>query len=224
MISILYGNNLLRINDKTKEFQNNGYANFYGDLETLKNTCFNSSLFENKNQSLIVDLLLNNIQLEDLYSYLERFSKSTYNLVFIFSKNTITKKYLDFFDKKEKYTLSKNNDIFKFLDNLFMGNTKLALRYYYKIIKNTDEIYFISMIFFNLKNMLLYFYNKDQFSKINPYVQSKTSNICSKSYFNKAYLKDLLYALSEADYKVKSGSDSLSVLTGLIMFIIYRAK
>lgn len=65
----------------------------------------------------------------------------------------------------------------------------------------------------------MYYVDSISFSNLNPYVQQKTKAYINKGNISYKKAHTILSALSELDYKSKSGGDRSSLLFSLISYI-----
>jgi DNA polymerase III delta subunit len=222
MNSLIYGDDVIKITQKVRELEKNDYKYFYGDLSSLRNLLQSTPLFKSSDsENYILNLDSNeNISIND--SLLELLENNTTDANFVFvSTNKIrqTNKIKKAFGNITNYKLVDNKEVFKFLDSLFLKNEKQALSYCEKFIKESHSTYIISMVFYNTKNLLLFYFDKKNFSKLHPFVQQKTANVAK--IYTKQKTLNILHALSAADYKTKTGSsEPESVVYSLIYYIL----
>ena len=224
MLHLIQGSDIQKVLYRVDLLKKDGFKYFFGDFSTIRNAISSTSLFTKEFPKLIINLDTNqNISLneESLHFFLS--AKKRVDIVITGTSIKIPKKFEKAFDKKEVYDIADNKDIFKLLDGIFLKKEEDTLRSVQNFIKKGEEIYLISMVFYIVKNMLLFFYDEKSFIKLKPFVQSKTRALINKN-FSKKTLKDVILALSEADYKVKTSSDSKSIIIGLLLFIMRRSN
>ena len=223
MLLLLHGSDSLSVYNKLNDYPN--FTKHYGDLVSLKNSCFSTSLFDNNKPKLTIDLSTDSkINFDnDFLNFLNEVKqKDSADLIVALGASIKPKKSdLAAFDKTLNFDIKNNTDVFKFLDALFSKNTKVSLTFLDKFVKHGQEIYLISMLFYYLKNILLYHYDRKAFLRISSYVQQKTSTVAQK-YVTKKISKDILHLLCEADYKLKTASDSKNVIYALTLYINSR--
>ena len=224
MILLLHGKNSQEIDKRLDYFVQKGFRKFYGnakELQVLAST--NTNLFQQKSEGIIISLETNkNIDLEgDLKNIIKSPFSKNINLII-----TSTEKNLDDFVKKnklsnkvkiEKLSEKKDTEIFGFLDALFLGDLEKTMQKAESLLKRYSGGYLITMIFSNIRNSLFLRYDKEAFNKLHPYVQQKTKSIDNK--ISKKGLYNVIMALKEADYKLKSSIDDKSILTSIALYI-----
>ncbi len=100
---------------------------------------------------------------------------------------------------------------------LFYGNIEKTLEIMENLLKNFSGGYLLSMIFSSVRNVLYFKFDKKKFKTLHPFVQQKTISLNNK--ISKKSLYNVIIAIKEADYKLKSNIDEKSIIIGLALYI-----
>lgn len=214
---LYYGNNHILLSNKQKElFESGDFQKFFGDINDLIKLASSSGLFvDNKKQVLISDLT-SKVSLDDLLK--NKGKVASLGIVFFnYASLSNINKYKSLFNKTEKYNIEDDKDIFKLLDYCFASNLKQALNLSEKFIINNQALYVHAMLFYAIKNLSYYYYDKDTFNKLHSFVKQKTINQAKK--ISEEKLKIILKALADLDFKLKTGAESNSLINSFIVYI-----
>ncbi len=210
MNSIYYGSDTRKLFETKDKLKESGVVYFKGDFEALYNEYNSTNLFDTK-PGLIVDS--ETISDTDILKLIPK--KGCLDIYYFYNDATPKPTFVKLFDKSFNYKLQDDKTIFAFTDSLFSFNIKKVLQLLPNFRKDEDKVFLIYMIYFNLKNLMFFYFDKKSFYKLNPYVSKKTEVLAKK--ISKNSLIKLLYVVSEADFKIKSAPDKDSVLLSTIM-------
>jgi DNA polymerase-3 subunit delta len=113
---------------------------------------------------------------------------------------------------------NQNESVFELVDALASGRASAALEYYHKLLQaQAAELYILSMITWQLRNLLLAktsgLRNSSDLAKqtgMSPYVASKALNTSRN--LDETHLKQAFVAAVETEYRIKSGQGKSEVL------------
>lgn len=210
MNNLIYGTDIKKIFDLKDKLKDQGLLYFKGDINNLYNEYFSTNLFDTK-PGLIVDSDL--VSISDISSLISK--KGCLDIHYFVTEGSVKPTFAKLFDKVVNYKLEDDKTIFAFTDSLFSFRFKKTLELLPKFEKDEDKIFLVYMIYFNLKNLMYYYFDKKSFYKLNPYVAKKTESLVPK--ISKQSLIKLIHIISEADYKMKSFADKDSVMLSTIL-------
>lgn len=215
MIYYFFGDNFEALYSKRIEFINRGFLVFNPIKGSLNSELLSLGFFET-NKKLIVDFLNECSDLSDVnYAFIKKIAKKS-EIVFISSKED--KGLIEIADNHISLNFSKNNDIFLLIDAVYSGNIALSIKLYERF-KNKDlENYVFSMLFFPIKNILYYLFDEKSFKKLHPFVSKKTLELKSKI-GNDSIIMNILHFLSQADNKIKTGSNIKNIFISYIIYL-----
>lgn len=212
MNNLFYGNDTTKLLEKETLLKKEGFTFFKGDKLSLYNEYHSENLFGSSSK-LIVESEI--VSLTDIAEIINK--KGNSEIAYFLYETNIKSSLLKLFDKTTSYKIADDKAIFTFLDKLFSSDLRSCLKFLKKFEKDEDKIFLISMIFYNLKNLALFYYDKVAFYKLNPYVGKKVEILAHK--ISAENLKKIIYIVSEADFKIKTSSDKESVLISTILYI-----
>lgn len=210
MNNIIYGTDTRKIFEFKDKLKEQGVVYFKGDFNNLYNEYFSTNLFDTKSGLIVDSDLVSSADISSLIS-----KKGCLDLYYFVTDGSVKPTFIKLFDKSTNYKLEDDKTIFAFTDSLFSFKLKKTLELLPKFDKDEDKIFLVYMIYFNLKNLMYFYFDKKSFYKINPYVAKKTESLALK--ISKNSLIKLMHVVSEADYKMKSSADKDSVLLSTIM-------
>ena len=221
MLTLVYGDNVELVDEYVKiNYTDSGYEGCICTPSSLLFKIQNKGLFDSNTSKpkILYNLEVNQIKDFSEFEILLKVTlgKDFNHLVLVDYSNDLKAKVKKF-DNAIAKNISVDENIFKLVDSIFEMNLAKSLSLLEPYLAEQKENYVITMIFYMLKNLLKYYYSPSDFQKLNPYVQSKVSSLAKKTSISKT--KNVIFSLSEADYKIKSGGSSRVILSSLLSYL-----
>jgi|GEM_PF-6572729 len=219
MYTLITGSDRFTIISKSKAFEDAGYRYFHGNLSDFISLVSSTGLFNaTPSQKVIVNFETSKIDLNNKFLDVLNTLNHKDNIVFIYNNTLRVKKNIkSSFDTVESYNIKDNKEIFSLIDAVFNKDEKKSLELTTKLLEKYDAFYVLSMLFYQLKNILYSYYDISRFKKLHPFVIQKTSRF-SKN-FSKVSSVSVLRAFVELDYKLKSTNLGEDALYSVIYFV-----
>lgn len=220
MYTLITGSDTFTITSKSKNFEDAGYRYFHGNLSDLISLASSTGLFDtNPSQKVIVNFETSKLDLNNRFFEALNTLNHKDDIVFIYNNTLrIQKNIQSSFDTVESYNIKDNKEIFSLIDAVFNKDEKKSLELTTKLLKKYDAFYVLSMLFYQLKNILYSYYDISSFKKLHPFVIKKTLEF-SKN-FSKVSSVNVLRAFVELDYKLKSTNLGDDALYSVIYFVL----
>lgn len=221
MLFLIHGDDSNLIDQHVEKYYfSKDYKKYLGTAESLHYMLKNRGLFDSETEEvkLVYNLAINQISNFSIFPEIQKITlgSNLKHLALIDYSNNLSK-VIGRFDQNILLNTRVDENIFKLVEAIFDQNLDKALVLLNPYLKEKTEGYVLSMMFYMVKNLLKYYYQPDDFRKLNPFVQSKITVIAAKSSISRT--KNVIFALSEADYKIKSGGDAQTILSSLLTYI-----
>ena len=213
-VKLFYGNNVTALVNEQKKLKSQGYIFYKGDVLSLNSVLYSNNLF-GEHQKIILDSQV--VEISDFIKLIQKNNKFSCDVVYFYFENSLKPSLLKLFSSTTKLSLYDEKIIFKIVDSIFLNNLSKALSYVDSFSKDEDKIFLTYMLFSTLKNLMYFYCDKNSYSSLNPYIQTKIKDLSSKISFER--LKIILTFMSEVDYKIKLSSDKNSVLFSTIFYL-----
>lgn len=220
MYTLYSGNDRFSILVKLKQLENSGFSYFHGSLSEFIALVSSTGLFE-KGESRKIIINIETSKIDFGKKFLESISKLNHNdeVVFVYFDTLRTSKDIkEAFDSTESFSIKDNKEIFTLLDAVFGKNEKKSLELTTTLLEKYDAFYLLSMLFYQLKNILYVYYDPRSLSKLHPFVAQKTKGY--KNNFSKSSASGILKSFVELDFKLKSTNLGNDALYSVIYYIL----
>lgn len=220
MFTLYSGNDRFSIITKLKQLEESGFSYFHGDLSKLISIVSSTGLFESGSPKKLI-ANIETSKLEFNKKFLETLAGLSHNddIVFVYFDNLRSNKDIkEAFDSVESFSIKDNKEIFALLDAVFSKNEKKSLELTTTLLEKYDSFYLLSMLFYQLKNLLYSYYDAKALSKMHPFVAQKTR--AYKNNFSKKSITNILKSFVELDFKLKSTNLGSDALYSVIYFIL----
>lgn len=176
------------------------------DMATLRQESGGSDLFGAKN-CLIIKNLLSGPKSKPKDSLIAALGKISEGEIILYEPKEITKTALKPFNKAKIESFDINQVIFKFLDTLRPGNTRVILQSWNRLLELGHEPEYVFSMLTRQIRLLIQAKSGASYLKLTPY--PKKLILAQANYFTLNQLLDLHYRLYETDKRIKTGLSSL---------------
>lgn len=223
MITIFHGENISQSRKEfidLKQLQNSPltYSGLGLTLTELNQALEGNELFETNQPIFIEELITKNKpgkNLDLLTSFLSAHSSKS---IFLWESKELTKKQLQLFNKPEIKQFNMPKSLFSFLDSLYPGHEKAAIKFYHETLKTEEPELIFFMIIRQIRIMLALIEKSsdkqplktiDEVSRLAPWQKNKLQ--IQANTFGKDKLLNLYFKLFELEKGLKTGSLSMSL-------------
>lgn len=185
------------------------------DVGTLRQETGQSDLFGTSN-CLVIKNLLSGIKSKNKDSLIESLKKMADGEVVLYEAKKLTETALKSLSKARVETFNINPVIFKFLDLLRPGNTRVVLQGWNRLLELGHEPEYVFSMVVRQIRLLIQAKSGGSYLKLSPYPKKLIT--LQANYFTLNQLLDLHHHLYETDKRIKTGLSPLPLDQLLLQF------